>query len=165
MKRILLLTGALLFAGSMASAAITAEGLVQEFSAQGFSRIEIKTGLTQIKAEAINGTTKVEVIYDIATGAILKSETSTVGLFDNTTPGVELSDRNRDFLDVGDSDGGSDGDDSGDDDESGDDSGDDDGDDSDDDNGGDDDGDDSDDGNDDSHGGDDSDSDDHGSDD
>lgn len=108
MKRILLLTSALatamIVAASMASAAITAESVLADLSAQGYSRIEIKTGLTQIKAEAISGTTKLEVIYDIATGQVLKSETGAVGIFDDTTPGVELSDRDRDFVRVASSD-------------------------------------------------------------
>jgi hypothetical protein len=104
MKRILLMTAALIVAGTMASAAVTAQSLVSDLSAQGYSRIEVKTGLTQIKVEAIKGTTKVETIYDIASGRILKSETGSVGLFDDTAPGVELSDRNRDFLRGGSSD-------------------------------------------------------------
>jgi len=98
MKRMFLLTAAMIFAGSVASAAITAQSLVQDLTAQGYSRIEIKTGLTQIKAEAISGSTKFEAIYDIATGKLLKSETGPVDLFDDTAPGVELSDRDRDFL-------------------------------------------------------------------
>ena len=98
MKRILLMTAALIVAGTMASAAITAQSLVDTFKAQGYTRIEVKTGLTQIKLEAVKGTTKVETIYDIATGQALKTETEAVGVFDDTAPGVELSNRNRDFL-------------------------------------------------------------------
>ena len=98
MNRFYALTAAMIFTGSMAAAAVTADALVQDLQAQGYSHIEIKTGLTQIKAEASNGTTTFEAIYDIATGQLLKSETGTVGVFDDTTPGVELSDRNRDFV-------------------------------------------------------------------
>ena len=98
MKRILLMTAALIVAGTMASAAITAQSLVDTFKAQGYTRIEVKTGLTQIKLEAVKGTTKVETIYDMATGQALKTETEAVGVFDDTAPGVELSNRNRDFL-------------------------------------------------------------------
>ena len=98
MKRILLMTAALIVAGTMASAAITAQSLVDTFKAQGYTRIEVKTGLTQIKLEAVKGTTKVETIYNMATGQVLKTETEAVGVFDDTAPGVELSNRNRDFL-------------------------------------------------------------------
>lgn len=111
MKRFYYLTAAMIFAGSMATAAITADGLVQDLQAQGFNHIEIKTGLTQIKAEASNGTTTYEAIYDIATGQILKSETGTVGVFDDTKPGVELSQRGRDFLRLASSDDNGSGDD------------------------------------------------------
>ncbi len=133
MKRILLMTAALIVAGTMASAAITAQSLVDDFSAQGYTRIEVKTGLTQIKVEAVKGTTKVETIYNMATGQVLKTETEAVGLFDDTAPGVEVSDRNRDFLRLASND-----DDSNDDsdDDSDDDSNDDSDDDSDDDHGG-----------------------------
>ena len=126
MIRFYTLTAAMIFTGSMAAAAVTADSLVQNLQAQGYSHIEIKTGLTQIKAEATNGTNTFEAIYDIATGQLLKSETGTVGVFDDTTPGVELSDRNRDFVriasaddtgsgDAGDDNGGDDNGDNGDD--------------------------------------------------
>ena len=126
MNRFYTLTAAMIFTGSMAAAAVTADSLVQDLQAQGYSHIEIKTGLTQIKAEASNGTNTFEAIYDIATGQLLKSETGTVGVFDDTTPGVELSDRNRDFVriasaddtgsgDAGDDNGGNDNGDNGDD--------------------------------------------------
>ena len=122
MKRILLMTAALIVAGTMASAAITAQSLVDSFKAQGFTRIEVKTGLTQIKVEAIKGTTKVETIYNMATGQVLKTETEAVGVFDDTAPGIELSDRNRDFLRLASNDGDSNDGDSSDDDSSDDDS-------------------------------------------
>lgn len=105
MIRFYTLTAAMIFTGSMAAAAVTADSLVQDLQARGFNHIEIKTGLTQIKAEATNGTNTFEAIYDIATGQILKSETGTVGVFDDTTPGVELSDRNRDFVRIASADG------------------------------------------------------------
>ena len=67
MKRLMLLSTALIFAASMSMAAITADDLVAAYQAQGYTKIEVKTGLTQIKVEAVMGLTKVEVIYDATT--------------------------------------------------------------------------------------------------
>ncbi len=71
------------------------------------------------------------MIYDIASGAVLKREVGTVGALENTTPGVQIRDRGRDFLRDGDDD--SNDDDDSDDDDSDDDDSDDDNDDDDDD--------------------------------
>lgn len=123
MKRLMLLSTALIFSASMSFAAVTADSLVTAYQAEGYTRIEVKTGLTQIKVEAVKGTTKVEVIYDAATGAILKEETERAKREDRGT-GVEYSVEDRDFLDADE-----DGDDDQDEDEDGDDDHDEDGDD------------------------------------
>ena len=109
MKRLMLLSTALIFSAAMSLAAITANDLVTAYQAQGYTRIEVKTGLTQIKVEAVKGNAKVEVIYDAATGAILSEESGRASRDERGT-GVELSTENNDFLDDGQ------GDDSGDDD-------------------------------------------------
>lgn len=80
--------------------ALTTDEIIADLQAQGYSRVEVKVGPNQIKVEAIRGTEKVETIYDIATGAVLKTETDTVRLFDNTNPGVQIRERNRDFVRV-----------------------------------------------------------------
>lgn len=97
MKRLMLLSSALILSATMSFAAVTADSLVTAYQAQGYTRIEVKTGPTQIKVEAVKGTTKVEVIYDAATGAILDQETSRAKRKDRGT-GVEVSTENRDFL-------------------------------------------------------------------
>ncbi len=130
--------------------ALTTDDVIATFQADGFTRIEVKQGPTQIKVEAIRGTEKVETIYDAETGNVLKSEVETVGPNENIRPGVSIRNRGKDFVDVGD-------DDDDDDDDDNDDDGDDDDDSDDDDDDGDDDhgghgGDDGDDGDDD-HGG------------
>jgi hypothetical protein len=104
MKR-LLLSAALAFAGTMSMAAITSDTIIKDLQAQGFSRIEVKIGATQIKVEAIRGTDKVEMIYDAATGDVLKREVGTVGEDDNTTPGVDVKNGKGDFLDDSNDDG------------------------------------------------------------
>jgi hypothetical protein len=139
MKMLASSTAILLFCASMASAALNTDALVADFQAQGFTRVEVKSGLTQTKVEAIRGTEKVEVVYDSATGAVLSRETQIVEPGDDTAPGVSVEDTDRDFVGSDDGDDGDsavdDGDDSdsaddnsSDEDNSGDDAGDDDGD-------------------------------------
>ena len=97
MKRFMLMTAAFTFSASMAVAAVTANDLVSAYQAQGYTKIEVTTGLTQIKVEARMGKAKVEVIYDAATGAILKQESKHAERGDRDK-GVELSTSPRDFL-------------------------------------------------------------------
>ena len=92
------LAAAILFTGTAAFADITTDSVIADYTAQGYTRIEIRSGLTQIAVEAIRGTEKLEVILDKATGAILKQEVLALGAFDSTTPGVTLRERNRDFV-------------------------------------------------------------------
>lgn len=78
MKRLFLLSGAMIFSATMTMAAITANDVVATYQSKGYTTIEVATGLTQIKVEAVLGNRKLEAIYDIATGAILSQETSRV---------------------------------------------------------------------------------------
>ncbi|MGJ8602950.1 MAG: hypothetical protein ACSHXH_02410 [Marivita sp.] len=78
--------------------------LVSDLQAQGFTRIEVKNGLTQTKVEAVRGTEKVETVFDRATGAVIEQEIERVDSDDDTAPGVSIRDRNRDFADAGRSD-------------------------------------------------------------
>jgi hypothetical protein len=104
MPKLKLLATALILSAGAAYAAVTPEQIAAGYTAQGYTRVEIKTGPTQMKVEAIRGTEKLEVIIDTATGAVLKTETEAVGAFENTRPGVSVRDRNRDFLRVASSD-------------------------------------------------------------
>lgn len=88
----------LLLSGGAASAQVDVNALAADLQAQGFTRIEMRETPNQLKVEAIRGTEKVETIYDKSTGAVLKTETEKVGVFENTSPGVTLQQRNRDFL-------------------------------------------------------------------
>ena len=157
----LMIAGMVLSAG-MAMAAVTTEQVISDLQAEGYTWIEVKRGPTQIKVEAVKGTTKIETIIDTATGAVLKTESETASAAEQSRVGVQVRDRNRDFLEVGSGDDASSDDDSSDD-GSDDDSSDDDSNDDGDDNGNDDGDDDNsghgsdDDGNDDHGGGDDSD--------
>jgi len=158
MKISILAAAALLLAGtSMAQAAWDQNQTVLDLQARGFTHIEITVGTTQAKVEASDGTTKLETVFDLVTGAVVKSETGRVGPNESQTPGVEVNTSSADaFVDDGkDDDHGGSSAGSGSDDDQADDNGSDD--DQADDNGGG-----SDDEGDDDHGGDDHGSDDHG---
>lgn len=92
---------ALIMSATFAHAAITSDDLVAQYQAQGYTRIEIKVGTTLAKVEAIKDGQKVEVIYDLASGAILKSETEAVRAGENVTPGVKVRNVNDDKLSDG----------------------------------------------------------------
>jgi len=109
-KSVLLSVTALVFAGSVAfgevpvdAPAVTpVEMQISMLDTQGYKRIEVKTGLTQTKIEAINPVTleKLELVIDTASGEILSQETGTVGLLENTAEGVFYRTRNRNFVET-----------------------------------------------------------------
>ena len=78
MKRIFALAAAFALSGSIAFAAITADDVVKTYQDAGYTRIEVTTGPTQIKVEAIKEGQKIEVIYDKESGDVVKTETTTV---------------------------------------------------------------------------------------
>ena len=96
MNRFLLAAAALL-AGPALAQGIT-DQVVAGLQAQGFTRIEVKEGPSQVKVEAIRGDTEVEYVYDLATGALLSQETGRVDAGDDTAPGVEYDTEDRDFV-------------------------------------------------------------------
>jgi hypothetical protein len=157
-SKLLMFTATTALFANMALAAIDTQALADGLIADGYTYVEIKVGPTQTKVEAVNETTKLEVVYDNETGAVISQETQAAGDDYAGQAGVEIDDSDEDFEDVSDDDsvdendddenddhGGDDGDDDdnsghgGDDDEGDDDHGGDD--DGDDDHGGDDDGD------------------------
>jgi hypothetical protein len=111
-KSVLLSVSALVFAGSVAlaevpvdaPAATPVEMQISMLDTQGYKRIEVKTGLTQTKIEAINPETreKLELVIDSATGEILSQETGMAGLLENTAEGIFYRTRNRNFVDADD---------------------------------------------------------------
>lgn len=101
MKKTLISAVVATFAGTMAIAQSATDQIINDLTGQGFQRIEIDNGIGQIKVEAIRGTQKLEVVYDRATGAILKQEVERVRAGEDTRPGVEIRNRNRDFVDAG----------------------------------------------------------------
>ncbi|QYK41414.1 MAG: hypothetical protein KF887_18955 [Paracoccaceae bacterium] len=87
---------ATLLLSAPAVVALSAQDLIDSYSAEGFTRIEVKSGPTQTKVEAIRGTEKVEVVYDNASGSVLKREVETVAA--GARAGIEIDTRDRDFL-------------------------------------------------------------------
>ena len=95
----IMLTTALVIWGGAAMAVVTTDALVSDLQAQGYSWIEVKQGPTQIK---------VETVYDIATGAVIESETERASVAEQGRTGVEVQTRDRDFEDGRDDDSGDD---------------------------------------------------------
>lgn len=98
MIRKLMMSAALALMGSTAMAAISTDDMIQSLSAQGFTRVEIKRGLTQVKVKAIRGDQKLDLVLDAVSGKILKQNMVPTLFFDNKTPGFFVSERRRDFL-------------------------------------------------------------------
>jgi hypothetical protein len=91
-------TALTLFAGA-AFAAIDGTQLAADYLAEGYDFVEVKVGPTQTKVEAIRGATKVEVIYDNATLAILKQEREAADSDDVGRTGSQVRTVSRDFED------------------------------------------------------------------
>ena len=110
-RRNLLASLVLVVAGGTAALALTPQDIAERYQAQGYTHIEIKQGLTQTKVEAIRGSEKLEIVFDRATGAILKSETEQASRAEMARTGVTVRDRGRDFVRSARSDDDDDGDD------------------------------------------------------
>lgn len=101
MKKLLLsTTAALVFAMTTANAQSTfVDQIVTALEDQNYESIEIKTGPTQIKLEAIRNGMKLEAVYDAGTGVILKQEVGPVEPGDDFVLGVTYRTEDEDFLD------------------------------------------------------------------
>jgi hypothetical protein len=99
-RRSLLAALTLVATASTAALALTPDQIAARFQAEGYRYIEIKQGLTQTKVEAIRGNEKREVVFDRATGHVLKSETETAKSKDQGRNGLVVMERSRDFLRV-----------------------------------------------------------------
>ena len=91
MKKILLsTTAAIALASAPALAQSATDQIIADLQRQGVTYMEIKQGPTQIKVEAVRDGTKLEVIYDSATGEILRQETEVAEGEYATRTGVEI---------------------------------------------------------------------------
>jgi len=94
-----LLAGITAIAPVSALAGTIMDDHVTRLQTEGYDTVEIKTGPSQTKIEAIRGLRKLEVIYDTRSGKVLKREVEQVDWSDDIRPGVRVRSRDRDFLD------------------------------------------------------------------
>ncbi|GEM_PF-5721649 len=94
-KTMLTLAFGLMIAGP-AAFALTADEVVVDLQAQGFTPTQTRTNATWIKVEAIRGTQKREMILDKTTGAVLKDEVTVVQAGEVIVPGTSARLRVRD---------------------------------------------------------------------
>lgn len=97
--KLMMAASALLVSATMAYGAITSDQLAAQYQADGYSYITIKTGVTQIKVEAVKNGTRYEVVYDIETGAAIDTSTHAIGPITTPDPGVIVRAVSRDFED------------------------------------------------------------------
>jgi phosphopantothenoylcysteine synthetase/decarboxylase len=103
-SKLLMYTASAALFTNMALAAINVQDLADTYIADGYTYVEIKTGPTQTKVEAVRDATKIEVIYDNETGAVIAQETGPVDDEYVGRTGVEIDSSNKDFEDASDDD-------------------------------------------------------------
>jgi hypothetical protein len=94
-------TAAAMMMGSAASADPFVDAIVKNFQDMGYEFVEIERGQTQLKAEGVRGNRELEVVYDLATGRIIRQETGRADDDYIGRSGVEIDTRNRDFVGPG----------------------------------------------------------------
>ena len=70
------------------AAAITPQELASRYQSEGYTRVEIDYRGDRAEVEAIRGDLKIERLYDLGTGAVIREERDRVDNDDNTRPGV-----------------------------------------------------------------------------
>ena len=95
-RRILAGAAVLITVAAAGNAQSLIDQAVSQLTEQGYSRIEVKRLGTTVKIEAQKGGRELEVVYDSATGAVLKQEVNQIREGDDTTPGVYISGRGDD---------------------------------------------------------------------
>jgi hypothetical protein len=109
-SKLLMYTASAALFANVAYAAVDAQALADSYLAEGYTFVEVKTGPTQTKVEAIKGETEVEVIYDNETGDIISQESQAADADQVGREGVEIGSSDEDFEDSDDGDDGDDGD-------------------------------------------------------
>jgi hypothetical protein len=92
------LTAAAMIVGASASADPFIDSVVKNLQELGYEYIEIERGQTQLRAEGVRGNRELEVIYDLATGRIIKQESGRADSDYVGRSGVEIDVANRDFV-------------------------------------------------------------------
>jgi hypothetical protein len=97
--KLMMFTAAAALSANMAFAAIDAQALADSYIAEGYTYVEVKVGPTQTKLEAVKGERKAEVIYDNATGDVIKQEFEDAEDDYIGRTGIEIDTSNKDFED------------------------------------------------------------------
>ena len=102
--KLLTYTAVIALTAGAAVAAIDGNQLADDYLAKGYTFVEVKVGPTQTKVEAIKGGVKVEVVYDNATGDIVKQESESAEDDDAGRTGKAVKVVDKDFEDDDDDD-------------------------------------------------------------
>lgn len=113
---LMMFTAAAALSANMAFAAIDPQTLADAYIKEGYTYVEVTVGPTQTKLEAVKGDRKVEVIYDNASGDVIKQDFEDADSEYQGKTGVEIKNSAGNFED-GDDDEGDDSDEADDDDE------------------------------------------------
>jgi hypothetical protein len=96
--KLMMFTAAAALSANVAFAAINPQALADAYLKEGYTYVEVKVGPTQTKLDAVKGDRKVEVIYDNASGVVLKQEFEDADDDYVGKTGVEIEDEARDFV-------------------------------------------------------------------
>jgi hypothetical protein len=99
--KLMMFTAALALSANMAMSQtpIDAQALADAYIAEGYTYVEVKVGPTQTKLEAVKGDQMVEMIYDTATGALIKQEFEDAEDDYIGRTGIEIETSDEDFED------------------------------------------------------------------
>jgi hypothetical protein len=104
--RLMMFSAALALSAGMANAApITAADVLQSYTEAGFSAIEIRETATTIKVEAVKDGVRLELVYDKASGDVIKREQGADTGQSSSTAGVDDHDEQGDDDEAGSDDG------------------------------------------------------------
>ena len=82
---------------SAALAGFNLDARLAELQTDGYDRIEVEDGPTQTKIEAMRGNEELEEVYDEASGDLLERETE-MPSDDDMSPGVRITQVDKDFF-------------------------------------------------------------------
>ena len=97
MKNFAMFTATFMLLGSTAMAQVSSQDVIDSLQAQGFTPVEVKTGPSQIKAEAVRDGQRIEVVYDSASGQIITQEFGPAGA-QAGAGGIEVNVEGDDFV-------------------------------------------------------------------
>lgn len=78
-SKLMMFTAALALSTGIAQAAITADDILQSYKDGGFSAIEVRETATTVKVEAVKDGVKLELVYDKASGDVIKRQQRAIG--------------------------------------------------------------------------------------